>query len=177
MDVTQGNAAYDPSLPSQTLSLVIGGRALELEFTSALCGPASSSSGLDLWVVRIATIPAAGPVGPAETVTYKIGTLGRDRGPDPLGVLKAVASDLALAIQLPRDTGKAANFLFDEGHAERPSDALAMVQALRTARAVATCILIGTGIGLDTFARHVDAMPYAPRCSLPVAGHHAMGDA
>jgi hypothetical protein len=92
-------------------------------------------------------------------------------------VLKAVASDLALAIQLPRDTGKAANFLFDEGHAERPSDALAMVQALRTARAVATCILIGTGIGLDTFARHVDAMPYAPRCSLPVAGHHAMGDA
>jgi hypothetical protein len=92
-------------------------------------------------------------------------------------VLKGIASDLALAIQLPRNTGKAGDFLFDEGYAERPSDALAMVQALRTVRAAASCILIGTGIGLDTFARHVDAMPYTPRCSLPVAGHHAMGDA
>jgi hypothetical protein len=173
MDVTP-DVASDPSLPSATLMMAIGGRALEFEFTSALRGPASNPNGLDRWVVRIAAMPVDGP---AEIITYQMGTLGRDRGPDPLGVLKGLASDLAIAIQLPRDTGKAADFLFDEGYAERPSDALAMVRTLRSVWAAAMSILIGTGVALDVFTQHIDAMPYTPRCSLPVAGHHAMGDA
>jgi hypothetical protein len=174
MDVTPGSVASYRSLPRVILELAIGGRALEFEFTSALRGPASNPSGLDRWVVRIATMPAGGP---AEIVTYKMGTLGRDRGPDPLGVLKGIASDLTIAIQLPYDTVKAADFLFYEGYAELPSDALAMVQALRTMREAASSILIGTGVALDVFTQHIDAMPYTPRCSLPVAVHHAMGDA
>jgi hypothetical protein len=77
------------------LDLRIGGRLFPFEVSHAeLINQATSPSGLDTWAVQVATLPGA----EAQFFTYKIGTLGRDIGPDPLGVAISIAGDLASAI-------------------------------------------------------------------------------
>jgi hypothetical protein len=171
MDTLPSNVASDPSLPSASLALAIGSHTLEFEFASALCGPASNPSGLDIWAVRVAA--SAPSAGRAETFIYKTGTLARDRGPDPLGILKGLASDVTLALQLPADPDEAAAFLFLEGYITWPHEAPAMVQALRAVQAALANVLIGTGITPAEFVIYIDAMPYTPRLTLPMPQYRA----
>jgi hypothetical protein len=163
MNAVQGIAAPSPALPPDALALPIGGRPLQFELSAALIVQAARPTDLDTWSVRVSVNG-----GPSRLFNYKMGTGGRDHGPDPLGVLKDIASDIAVAVALPDDEAKAADFLFQEGYAVWPSDALAMARDLTAVRADLSHVIGETGVTPAEFALHVFALPYTPRCTLPM---------
>jgi hypothetical protein len=153
--------------PGATTTLEIGGRSLRFDFLSALVVQASGLDDLDTWGVQV---KANG--GPSRLFIYRMATGGRDRGPDPLGVLKSIASDVTLAKQIPADAdeGKATDYLFREGYAEWPSGALALFRNLTAAYTDIADVIGETGIIPAEFAEAVNALPYLPRCTLPNMG-------
>jgi hypothetical protein len=167
-----GNTAMAP-LPAApykaTFALDVGeGKSILLKFSASIAIHAVSPGALDVWTVMVGTAEGA-----ERRFAYRMCTGGRCRGPDPLAVLKCIASLVESALRLPgiASEGQSIDFLFDEGYAETPSEALALFRRLVTAYVAASCVLDGTGLTLRAFAGHVGALPYEPRCALPMPGH------
>jgi hypothetical protein len=152
-----------PSLVPDTLAFAIGNRSLQFMFSATLLVQAARPIDLDIWSVRVTADD-----GPSRLFTYKMGTRSRDRGPDPLGVLKGIASDVALALQLPPTQPNAIDFLFAEGYAVWPSDCLLMLHNLMEAHADLSHVIGETGITPAEFVAAVQALPYTPRCTVPM---------
>jgi hypothetical protein len=165
MNAVHGIVAPSTSLSPDALTLTIGGRSLRFEFSVVKLVQATLPLDLDVWTVRVS---ANG--GPSRPFTYKMGTGGRDRGPDPIDVLRVIASDVALALEIPlgADEGKAVDYLFRYGYAVWPSEALAMVHDLAAVCVNLSHVIDATGATPAEFVEAVNAIPYTPRCTLPM---------
>lgn len=152
-----------PAAPNASLSPVasvaVGDQTLHLIFTPDLVERASGAMGRNLWAVTVQGLQPGAPRAIFMRETPPL-LIGADLVPPmPALVLATLASDLGLALAMPSDVHAAVDWLFTEGYATWPSDAIKMHCDLSSTLAEASALLEGTGIGVVAFHAALDALP------------------
>jgi hypothetical protein len=149
--------------------LTIGDRCITVTAQSILTDAAVMQGGQDKWLVTLVISKSC------ESFAYSTGTRHRLTGifhqnllpfhctareweqsrpvkPDACDVLICLGSDIATALDLPHSDGDALDYLADNFGTEKPSEALAILHALRAGADKMGRLLIGTGVSLAEFS-------------------------
>lgn len=144
-------SSYVPAA-SGLLRLQVGEHEVRLIFTNLLTVPANAPSGLDTWLVEVQASGTPTPAILEHRTPHGV-------QPHPHNILATLGSDVSLSLQMPAFLGDAVDWLFNEGYATLPSEALALrSKLLLNTESVAT-LLSGSGIALDAFAAYAATLP------------------
>lgn len=146
----------DPAAPAATthLSLSLGDTVLTLTFSPDLIERSTHPNSMDLWAVTV----CAAHVGALPAVFLRTSLTA----PLPSLLLARMASDLSIALAMPKDANKAIDWLFSEGYATWPSDAVKLQTDLASVMVEATALLSGSGIEVSHFTTHLLTLPAVP---------------
>lgn len=158
-------AVVDMSIPvpnssvSPVASVDIGDRVLHFVFSPDLVERATGTTGHNLWAVTVQRLLACAPRAIFMRETPPMPDGSDPLPPAPALVLATLASDLSVALAMPADEHAAVDWLFAEGYATWPSDAIKMHRDLSSTLSEATALLDGTEIDLQAFHAALEATP------------------